>query len=95
MGETIDGQFGNAASIRTEHAVRFTAKAENGRIEISAEDGASSFHVFDIQGRCRISGRLHEGTNHIDASMLGQGIYVVWATDKDGYRNAVKVTVKK
>lgn len=94
MGEEINGQFGNAASIRNEHAVRFTVKAENGKIAISAEADASSFHVFDQQGRCRIAGNLHEGENNIDAFMLGQGIYMIWVTNKEGYRNAAKVIVK-
>ena len=94
MGEEIKGTFGNASAIRSAHAVRFGVETGNGAIVIKGGDELRSFHVFDSMGRCRITGSLHGGDNRIDARMLGKGVYIVWATDAGGYRNAVKVTLK-
>lgn len=38
---------------------------------------------------------MTRGENTIDASALGKGVYIVWVTDKNGYRNARKVMLNK
>lgn len=95
MGEEINGEFGTSTSIRTEHAVKFDISVEGSVIKVTSEADVCGMHVFDDMGRCRLTSALTRGENTIDASTLGKGVFIVWVTDKDGYRNAKKVMLNK
>lgn len=95
MGEEINGEFGTSTSIRTEHAVKFDISVEGSVIKVVSEADVCEMHVFDDMGRCRLTSALTRGENTIDASALGKGVFIVWVTDKDGYRNAKKVMLNK
>ena len=95
MGEEINGEFGTSTSIRTEHAVKFDISVEGSVIKVTSEADVCGMHVFDDMGRCRLTSALTRGENTIDASALGKGVFIVWVTDKDGYRNAKKVMLNK
>ncbi len=93
MGEEIKGSFGDPTSIRTEHAVEFGIKAEKTHIVITSEQDVCDVHIFDDMGRCRITGKLTRGSNIGGTESLAKGVYIVWVTDRHGYRNAVKITI--
>lgn len=95
MGEEINGEFGTSTSIRNEHAVKFDISVEGSVIKVVSEADVCGMHVFDDMGRCRLTSALTRGENTIDASTLGKGVFIVWVTDKDGYRNAKKVMLNK
>ncbi len=95
MGEEINGEFGTSTSIRNEHAVKFDISVEGSVIKVVSEADVCGMHVFDDMGRCRLTSSLTRGENTIDASTLGKGVFIVWVTDKDGYRNAKKVMLNK
>lgn len=92
MGEEIIGTFGDATSIRVEHAVKFNISINNGTLLVTSDSDVCKVHVFDEVGRCRLVDNLVKGTNTVNVSHLSKGIYIVWVTDKDGYRNAMKFT---
>ena len=95
MGEEINGEFGTSISIRNEHAVKFDISVEGSVIKVVSEADVCGMHVFDDMGRCRLTSALTRGENTIYASALGKGVFIVWVTDKDGYRNAKKVMLNK
>lgn len=91
MGEEISGDFGDATTIRTVHAVKYGTQVEDGTLTITSDADVCRVHIFDELGRCRYADALSSGTSTIDISNLPKGVYIVWVTDKDGYRNAVKI----
>lgn len=91
MGEEITGDFGDATTIRTVHAVKYGTQVEDGKLTITSDADVCRVHIFDELGRCRYTDAIGSGTSSIDISNLPKGIYIVWVTDKDGYRNAVKI----
>ena len=90
MGEEIKGQFGSATSIRTEHAVKFDIQVEGSALKITSGADIRTLHIFDDMGCCRLTDDLKSGENTVDISFLPKGVYIVWVTDGEGYRNAVK-----
>lgn len=95
MGEEINGEFGSATSIRTEHAVKFDVTVDGSTINVTSEADVCELHVFDSMGCCRLTSGLQRGANTVDASQLGSGVYIVWVTDTKGYRNAKKVMINR
>lgn len=91
MGEEIKGDFGTETSIRVENAVKFDVSVDGSVLTVSSEADVCALHVFDSAGRCRMNEKLTQGTNTFDLSFLSSGVYVVWVTDKGGYRNAEKI----
>ena len=94
MGENINGQFGNATSIRTEHAVAFNLTINGGILTVRSDADVRSLQVFDDMGRCRLAAKLDIGENRIDISSLPKGVYIVWVADLKGYRNAAKISIR-
>ena len=93
MGEEITGDFGDATTVRTVHAVKFGVTVADDKLIITGDDELTQLHVFDQLGRCRLVASLSKGTNTIDVASMPQGVYIVWVTNAAGYRNAVKVTL--
>ena len=89
MGEELTGAFGDVTAIRTQYAVQFHYTFENGLLTIQGED-LTRFHLFDLQGICYMD-RAIENTATIDLSALPANVYVMWVTNKGGYRNGVKL----
>ena len=90
MGESITGQFGSATSIRTKFAVQFNAYIDGQTLYVEGTDDLRSIHLFDIQGLCRLEQKIN-GSVSINLRALPAGVYILWVTDKNGYRNAVKL----
>ena len=93
MGEEITGDFGDATTVRTVHAVKFGVTVADDKLIITGDDELTQLHVFDQLGRCRLVASLSKGTNTVDVASMPQGVYIVWVTNAAGYRNAVKVTL--
>lgn len=93
MGEEIKGSFGQASSVRAEHAVLFDVRVNGNLLTVSGSSDICNLHIFDSMGRCRIASGLCQGENTINISSLSKGVYIIWVTDTDGYRNAMKVNL--
>ena len=93
MGEEITGDFGDATTVRTVHAVKFDVTVADKQLTITSDDDVTQLHVFDYAGRCRCISNIGTGTTTMDLGYLPQGVYIVWVTNAAGYRNAVKVTL--
>lgn len=92
MGENINGEFGPASSIRIEHAVKFDINLNGNILTLSGDSDICKIHIFDEVGRCRMSDGVKAGVSTFDVSFLPKGVYIVWVTDTEGYRNAVKIS---
>ncbi|MDO4159449.1 MAG: T9SS type A sorting domain-containing protein [Prevotellaceae bacterium] len=93
MGETIDGTFGDATDIRTLHAVKFNVSVNGSTLNITSEANITKLHIFDALGRCMLTSSLGSGNNSINIGALPKGVYIVWVTDSNGYRNAIKINI--
>lgn len=94
MGEEIKGEFNTTSVMRIEHAVDFNIDIEGDKMNISAEKKISDIHIFDATGCCRIHASVNSHNASLNINDLGKGIFIVWASNKEGYRNAKKITLK-
>lgn len=92
MGEEITGEFKTSGIMRVENAVKFNVTVNGKQITVSGEEGITEIHVFDLNGRCRLTTAAN-GTTTVNASSLESGTYIVWATNNKGFRNAKKITL--
>lgn len=90
MGEEINGQFSTPTSIRTEHAVKFSIHVEGQTVKVTSDADICRMHIFDETGACRLMTKVMSGDNMVDISFLPNGVYIIWVTDTDGYRNSMK-----
>ena len=93
MGEEISGDFGDATAVRTLNAVKFSVTVADGKLTVTSDDDVTMLHIFDSIGCCRLVASLGTGTTTIDVSTMPQGVYVVWVTNRAGYRNAIKINI--
>lgn len=94
MGEDIKGEFASTSSVRIGHAVKFNVNINGNTLVVSSDADICKIHIFDEVGRCRMSDDVDAGINTFDIGLLPEGVYVVWVTNADGYRNAVKISKK-
>lgn len=90
MGEEISGEFKPTSEVRVLHAVKFGISVQGNTLTINSDADISQMHVFDVTGACRRTEPVKTGTNSFCIANLPAGTYIVWVTDKDGYRNAKK-----
>ena len=93
MGEEIKGEFKTTDIQRREHAVKFNVSIIGKQINIEAQEGITSVHIFDIDGRCCLSTTVTGNSAMVNASQLGNGTYIIWVTNTKGYRNAKKISL--
>lgn len=93
MGEEITGDFGDATAVRTLNAVKFNVTVADGKLTVTSVDDVTALHIFDSMGCCRLAQTLGTGTTTIDISTMQQGVYIIWVTNRSGYRNAIKINI--
>lgn len=91
MGEEIKGEFNTTSVMRVEHAVKFSVAVNGNLLTVNGEKPLKEVYVFDTTGRCRIVKTANAKTASFSVDELGSGTFIVWATDAEGYRNAVKI----
>lgn len=93
MGEEIKGEFNTASVMRVERAVKFNVAVNGNTLVVNGEKPLKEVYVFDATGRCRIVKTVNSQAVSFSVDDLGSGTFIVWATDADGYRNAVKINL--
>ena len=91
MSEEIKGEFKSTSDIRVVHAVKFSASINGNILSVKSNADVDMLHMFDATGTCRIAEPLKKGENSFSVANLPKGTYIVWVSDKHGYRNAKKI----
>ncbi|WP_195333394.1 pectate lyase [Bacteroides salyersiae] len=91
MGEDIEGDFQEPTSVRSLHTVKFDYSVEGDDLIINSDDFLNGIHIFDMEGCCRLEEQIIGNSYRKNISFLDSGVYIVWISNKDGYRNAVKI----
>lgn len=94
MGEEIKGEFNTASVMRVERAVKFSVAIDGNVLTVNGEKPLKEVYIFDTTGRCRVVKTINSETASFSTDGLGAGTFIVWATDSEGYRNAVKVNLQ-
>lgn len=91
MGEMIVGDFDSVSAMRIENSVQFVAYNDADHLFIEGDDELCSIHLFDRQGLCRLEQPIN-GSAKINIRALPMDVYILWVTDRNGYRNAMKLS---
>lgn len=93
MGEEINGEFNTTGVMRVERAVKFSVAVNGNVLTVNGDKTLKEVYIFDSAGRCRAFATANGNKASVDTSSLGNGTFIVWATDSNGYRNAIKIYI--
>jgi pectate lyase len=92
MGEQINGPFGSPNDIRAKHTLQFGWQLNGNTLNVKSE-GLRHVHLFSTNGICVAEETSVSGSVSISVGGIAKGVYILWATDSQGNRNAVKITL--